>query len=242
MILSRQMCMNGLTHPGGVEITKKAFNFCGLPGAAKILDIGCGCGDTAAYLKDEYGFSVTGIDKSAEAVSQAKKKHPGFEFMEGDGEWLDFESLSFDCVLMECTLSLMPNPVEAIHEAFCVLKEGGYLITHDLYLPQPSEEDLEVIEHIKKSKAEHKESGSCGGDCRSVCAVNGALVLKDIDAALDELGFEVVLFEDRKTDLDSFAASLIFNGGDIDDYLKTKQGANRSQISYYLMIARKVKK
>jgi SAM-dependent methyltransferase len=234
--------MNDLTHPGGFEITKRAFNICGLPRGANILDIGCGCGDTAAYLKDEYDFSVTGIDKSAQAVSQAKQKHPGLEFMEGDGQWLDFESLSFDCVLMECTLSLMPNPVEAIHEAFCVLKEDGYLIMHDLYLPHPSEEDLEVIEHIKKSKAEHKDGGSCCEECPSACTVNGALVLKDIDAALDELGFEVVLFEDRKTDLDSFAVSLIFNGVGIDGCLGAKRGANRSKLSYYLMIARKVKK
>jgi len=234
--------MNDLTHPGGLEITKKAFNFCGLPRAAKILDIGCGCGDTAAYLENAYGFSVTGIDKSEETVSQARQKHPGLEFMEGDGQWLDFESLSFDCVLMECTLSLMPNPVESIHEAFCVLKEGGYLIMHDLYIPHPSEEDLEVLGHIKKSKEEHKEKRSCGEERRLSCTVNGALVLKDIDEALDELEFEVVLFEDRKADLAGFAASLIFDGGDIDGCLGAKQGANRSKISYYLMIARKVKK
>ena len=238
--------MNGLTHPGGLEITKKAFDVCGLPKLAKqvkqvkVLDIGCGCGDTAAYLENVYGFCVTGIDSSAEAIFQARGKHPGIEFMEGDGQSLDFGSLSFDCVLMECTLSLMPNPVEAIHEAFCVLREGGYLVMHDLYLPHPSREDFEAIAEIRKSKEEHKREGRCGEERRSVCAVNGALVLKDIDAALDELGFETILFEDRKSDLDSYAASLIFNGGDMDDCFKTKQ--SKSQISYYLMIARKAKK
>jgi SAM-dependent methyltransferase len=232
--------VNGLIRPGGFEITKKAFDICGMPKLAKILDIGCGFGDTATYLKNEYGFCVTGIDKSAEAVSQAKEKHPGLEFMEGDGQSLDFGSLSFDCVLMECTLSLMPNPVEAVHEAFCVLKEGGYFITHDLYLPHPSEENLEVLEQIKKSKEEHKKEGSCSEERPSSCTVNGALVLKDIDATLDELGLEVVLFEDRKSDLDSFAASLIFNGGSVDDY---RGGTHdKSKMSYYLQVARKAKK
>ena len=211
--------MNELTHPGGLDITKKAFDICGLPESAKVLDVGCGCGNTAGYLQDQCGFCVTGIDKSAEAISQAKKKHPGLELMEGDWQLLNFDPRSFDCVLMECTLSLMPNPIEAIHEAFRVLREGGYLVVHDLYLPEPSKEER-----------------------RSMCASNGALVLEDIDAALNELGFETILFEDRKADLNSFAASLIFNGGSLDDCYRSEAKQCKTKMSYYLQIARKVKK
>ena len=226
-----------MKRPGGLEITKKAFDICGLPKSAKVLDIGCGQGDTAAFLKDEYGFSMTGVDKSAEAISHANEKHPGCKFLEGDGQWLDFESLSFDCVLMECTLSLTSNPVEAIHEAFCVLKEGGWLVIHDLYLPQPSEEDLDILEQIKKSKEMPKDGGACCEDLPSSCTVNGALVLNDIYEVLAELGIEVVLFEDRKTDLDNFVASLIFSGGSLEDYCELKK--SKSKASYFLLIARK---
>ena len=237
--------MGCLAHPGGLEITKKAFDICGLPKSAKILDVGCGYGDTVAFLNSDYGFSVTGLDKSAEAICIAKKNHPGLEFMEGDGQWLDFDSLSFDCVLMECTLSLMPNPVESIHEAFCVLKEGGYLVAHDLYLPNPSEEELEIITRIKKSAVEEKKEGSCNVERPLSCTVNGALVLTDIYAALDELNFNKILFEDRKADLDSFAASMIFGGeytsggNGLNYYPGPKQG--KSKVSYFLMIARKDK-
>ena len=234
--------MKGSTRPGGFEITRKAFNICAFAKSAstKILDVGCGSGDTAAFLTSEYGFCVTGIDPSDEAVAHAKEKHPGLEFMKGDGQALEFKSLSFDCVLMECTLSLMPNPVEAIHEAFCVLKEGGYLIAHDLYIPHPSEEDLAVIEQIRKSKTEEKHKGDCGKERRSECTVNGALIMNDIFAALEELGFELILFEDRKSDLDSFAASLVFEGGSVDEYLQVKQ--DRSRISYFLLNAQKGEK
>ena len=231
--------MNCLAHPGGLDITKKAFDICGLPKSAKILDIGCGYGDTAAFLNNDYGFSVTGIDKSTEAISVAKKNNPGLEFVEGDGQWLDFDSLSFDCVLMECTLSLMPNPVESIHEAFCVLKEGGYLVVHDLYLPNPSEEELEIITRIKKSAVEEKKEGSCNVERPLSCTVNGALVLTDIYTALDELNFNKIMFEDRKADLDSFAASMIFGGESVDNYSGAKQG--KSKVSYFLMIMRKDK-
>jgi len=226
-------------HPGGLEITRKSFNICGLPKSAKILDVGCGYGETAACLKSEYGFSVTGMDKSAEAVLQAKKNHPDLEFIEGDGQWLDFASLSFDCILMECTLSLIPNPVEFVHEAFCVLKDDGYLIIHDLYLPHPSEEDIEVITQIKKISTKEKKEGSCRDERPLSCTVNGALVLTDIHNVMDELGFCKVLFEDRKKDLDSFAASLVFGGECMDKYVRKTQG--KSKISYFLMIARKGK-
>jgi len=231
--------MNSLTRPGGLEITKKAFDICNLPKSAKVLDIGCSYGDTSAYLKSEYDFCVTGIDKSDEVVSEAKEKHPDINFMVGDGQEIDFSSRSFDCVLMECVLSLMQNPIESIHEAFCVLKEGGYLIIHDLYMPHPSGEDIEALKQIRKPKTDDEDKRSCGEELRFACTVNGALILNDIGDALEDLGLEVILFEDRKPDLGSFAASMIFNGCN-DDFCGMKQG--NSKISYFLLIAKKEKK
>ena len=200
--------MDSIHRPGGLIITKRAFDICGIPKYAKVLDIGCGGGDTAAFLEKEYDFRVTGIDISREAISQAMAKHPGLNLLEGRGEILDFESLSFDCVLLECTLSLLKNPAASLQEAFRVLKNDGYLIIHDIYLPCP---------HF----------------------VNGVLDLGEIYAALDELSLKVIMFEDRKHDLVSFAASLIFHGGSggVDDYCGATQG--RSQISYFLLVARK---
>jgi len=221
--------------PGGLEITKRAFDICVLPEHAKVLDIGCGHGDTTAYLTREYSFDVTGMDISAEAVLDAKEKYPELKFMEGSGDFLDFVSRTFDCVLMECSLSLMPNPVEAIHEAFCVLKEGGVLIIHDLYIPDPSEEDFDMISQIKKSKA-GKEGGCCEKRV-SEHTINGALILNGIYAALAELELEVILFEDRKSDLTNFAASLIFENGNMEDYCHMKQAGSRA--SYFLLIAKK---
>jgi len=261
--------------PGGLELTKKAFDICKLPKAAKVLDIGCGYGDTAAFLESEYGFSVTGMDTSAEVLLKAREKHPGINFVEGDGQWLDFDSLSFECVLMECVLSLMSNPVEAIHEAYCALKKGGYLIIHDLYLPHPSNDDFKALEQIRKAKLEHArevrddhydaqhpdecsscqmDKDSCVESCQvsqhqhvespcpdehlSPCTVDGALVMDEIYASLNELELEKILFEDRKADLDSYVASAIFSGRDLSDCYNKRKG--KSKMSYFLIVARKV--
>ena len=231
--------MQGLMHPGGYEITKKAFDVCSLPKSAKVLDIGCGGGDTASYLAREYDLCMTGIDTSKEAISNAKEKYPEIEFIKGDGQFLDFDSLSYDCILMECTLSLIKNPIEAVHEAFCVLKKDGFIIIHDLYLPNPTNDDLDEITQLRDAK--QKKSGSDCGDGLSPCTVNGALIMRYIDAVLDEVGFNVILFEDRKTDLDSFAAALIMDGENLEDYCGSQWSREqKSKISYFLLIAQKV--
>jgi len=187
--------MNCIVHPGGLELTKYAVDACDLAKAAKILDIGCGHGDTASFLRNDYGYSITGIDNNAEAVKTAKERYSDLEFTEGDGQWLEYDSLSFDCVLMECVLSLMPNPVEALHEAYCTLKKGGYLIVHDLYLPHPSAEDFEVLEQIKKSKKEHANKINAEesinrrtGECPSSCQNDGSECPDDCQSMVMEAG------------------------------------------------------
>ena len=205
--------MDECNHPGGLELTERAFETCVLPDNAKVLDVGCGTGRTAAWLKKRFALQVTGIDISPEAIALAKENVPDAEFFEGDGEFLDFPSYTFDCVLMECTLSLISKPLEAVHEAFCVLKDGGKLIISDLYFT---------------GKAPENADGA------------GALNIDAIRGLLDELGFDILLFEDRKSDLVSYAASLIFQHGSLKDHYKT--GDDKSKLSYFLLVASKDKR
>ncbi len=54
-----------------------------IPEGARVLEIGCGIGDTLASLKPSYGV---GIDFSPAMISQAKSRHSGLEFRVGDAE------------------------------------------------------------------------------------------------------------------------------------------------------------
>lgn len=247
--------MSEIIRPGGLEMTLQAIAACQLAKKAKVLDIGCGRGQTAALLTEKYDCDVIGLDISPSLLAEAKEKYPDLQFVSGTGEALDFASKSFDCVLLECTLSLIPNPLEAIHEAFCVLKDGGYLIISDLYLPDPSAEDRKIIVAIKKEKREkeHKENG-CETEVRqSDCTVNGALIMDELITALKDLQFQQVLFEDRKPDLDSFVMSLIFQYGSLENYTQQQMQnaaadptgisclalSGKSAPSYFLLVARK---
>ena len=49
-----------------------------LPGSRELLELGCGTGNHAHYLSD-YGYTITGVERSKEMVEQAKRKMiPGF--------------------------------------------------------------------------------------------------------------------------------------------------------------------
>lgn len=54
-----------------------------IPPGSRVLEIGCGIGDTLAALKPSYGV---GIDFSPAQVDIARRRHPGLRFVEGDAE------------------------------------------------------------------------------------------------------------------------------------------------------------
>jgi trans-aconitate 2-methyltransferase len=56
-----------------------------LAAPARIVDLGCGPGNSTAPLKARWpGAAVTGIDSSAELLDTAQRDHPGIHFVAGD--------------------------------------------------------------------------------------------------------------------------------------------------------------
>ena len=64
----------GGAHPGGLNLTKKLFKEEDINSTSEILDVGCGTGQTAAYLAYRYGAKVTGIDVNPIMVVKAKRR------------------------------------------------------------------------------------------------------------------------------------------------------------------------
>lgn len=232
--------------PGEFDITDKAIEIAGLKKGHRVLDIGCGEGDTVHHLEADMGMKAEGIDMNLSMISKAKEKYGDIKVKFGDGEFLDdYSSFTFDGVFMECVLSLINIPDEALHEVYCVLKKGGKLIISDLYEknPDPAQMKAVKIEAERQSRIPHKE-----GDCEEHPArftdfrFEGAFYKDPLIAQLEQIGYKVIEFEDRSADLDNFVAQTIMDEGSVDCLLtdvKTEVGGRKRKIGYFMLVAEK---
>lgn len=233
-----------LIRPGKFDITDRAMGLWGLKKGAEVLDIGCGDGTAAEYIQDKYGYRMTGIDLNLAKISEGKERNCGLDLRMGDGEFLDeFPSFSFDGVMMECTLSLINLPDEALHEAYCVLKKGGKLFISDLYLKNPDPKQVQAIkiEADRQAKIPHKE-GDCDEDKMRFVdfRFEGAFIKEPLIRYMEEVGFTVKAFEDRSADLDTYVAETILQEGSLDNCITCAKG--KKGIGYFLLVAEKPEK
>ena len=115
----------GAEHPDDVHADKFAKL---LSKGAKILDIGCGIGDSADFFV-ESGFDYEGIDISPEMIEIAKEKVPKAKFRVLDMRKLDYSANSFDGVfafqsLVHLKKKDVPKVLKTISK---ILKPKGYL-------------------------------------------------------------------------------------------------------------------
>ncbi len=92
------------------------------------LDVGCGTGILGEVLT---GWKITGIDISKEMVREASGKLE--HVVVGDGERLPFRDDSFDAVLFNASIFLIPDAEKALEEAFRVVKPGGIVAGSYIY-------------------------------------------------------------------------------------------------------------
>lgn len=123
----------GKIRPGGFALTQESVEYCRLPEGARILDAGCGSGESAAFLSDKLGFKAIGIDTSEELLALGKMNRPALSISLGNAEALDFPDSYFDALLAECVFSRFDDKKTAIKEFRRVLKPSGWLIISDIY-------------------------------------------------------------------------------------------------------------
>jgi 2-polyprenyl-3-methyl-5-hydroxy-6-metoxy-1,4-benzoquinol methylase len=93
---------------------------------SKILDVGCGCGDFLAKMR-ESGCDVTGVEPDSQAVKTARE-HFGLNVYESTLENLAFPDNTFDAVTMIHVIEHLANPLVTLQECRRILKPGGKLI------------------------------------------------------------------------------------------------------------------
>ena len=98
-------------------------------GTDRVLEIGCGTGNTVAWLKENRGCSwAGGVEIFHEAAEEARGKLDAV--YEGDVEKLDLpiKRASLDAVLCLDVLEHMVDPWRVVRRLHALLKPGGVLV------------------------------------------------------------------------------------------------------------------
>jgi ubiquinone/menaquinone biosynthesis C-methylase UbiE len=110
-----------------------------LPGAAAVLDLGCGTGvvTRAIAARDGFAGTVTGVDQSAEFIAVAHRLAVGdgvadrVRFAVGDVHQLELPAGSFDVAVAHTLVSHVRDPLTVLAEAARVVRPGGYVAVFD---------------------------------------------------------------------------------------------------------------
>lgn len=119
--------------PGGLPLTRQLLALGGAMNGCRVLDLGCGRGETAALLALEYGAAVTGVDISPQMIEKCHTAYPEIPFCTADAQVLPFADGSFDTVVCECCFSVFADPEKAFREVNRVLVPGGKILLSDLW-------------------------------------------------------------------------------------------------------------
>ncbi len=92
---------------------------------AKILDVGCGVGQTVHYLAAR-GFDAHGIEVSSSSIDLARE-HPGV-YLLYDGKTIPFPDATFASIGAFNVLEHVGNPIGFLDEMTRVLRPGGRIV------------------------------------------------------------------------------------------------------------------
>lgn len=103
----------------------------------RVLLVGVGTGEDLPLLPA--GVTAVGIDLSEPMLERARKRLPHtaatVDLRLGDAAALDLATASFDAVILNLVLSVVPAPATVMAEALRVLRPGGRAVIFDKFAP-----------------------------------------------------------------------------------------------------------
>ena len=129
--------------------------FAGIKEGHHVLDLGSGAGNDCFVARALVGESgkVVGLDFTDVMIdlaieNNAKLGYTNVEFVRGDIEEMPLQDNSFDVVISNCVLNLVPDKLKAFGEIHRVLNQKGHFCVSDVViigaLPDKLKQDAEM--------------------------------------------------------------------------------------------------
>lgn len=130
--------------PRGPEQLYEIVDALGVPGAAQVLDLGCGRGSHAVELARRFGATVLGVDPDRAVLTEARDRleaasrtEPGLSgrvrFTRGSAEAVPAEDAAVDLVWCRDVLCLVPDVERAYRECARVLRPSGHAVVYQMF-------------------------------------------------------------------------------------------------------------
>lgn len=166
----------------------------GLRPGEVVVDLGCGGGLDVLLAARQVGATgrAIGIDMTPDMLERARAGAAqvgatNVEFHQARIDTLPLPDASVDCIISNCVINLVPDKAVAFREILRVLKPGGRLAISDIALKQPLPD--EVLHDVQAY----------------VGCIAGAIQMEEYESLLREAGFESVVVQDTRADLNAYA-------------------------------------
>ncbi|PKP27654.1 MAG: arsenite S-adenosylmethyltransferase [Bacteroidetes bacterium HGW-Bacteroidetes-22] len=161
--------------------------FAGIKAGDAVLDLGSGAGNDCFVARSIVGDTghVTGLDFTKEMLKLArannlKMGYSNVEFVQGDIEEMPLPDSTYDVVVSNCVLNLVPDKEKAFRQIHRVLKPEGHFCVSDVViqgeLPEKLHADAEMY----------------------VGCVSGAIAIDDYLGIIKKTGFDGITVHKKK--------------------------------------------
>jgi ubiquinone/menaquinone biosynthesis C-methylase UbiE len=159
-------------------------------GAKRVLDLGCGPGNSTVHLRRAVGSFAFGGDYAMAMLRRARRREPPLPLVCLDAAFLPFPGGSLDAVTMHSVLYLLRDQPGALAEVLRVLRPGGRAL-----LLEPQAGGLNTARGLARALRTPLWAG-VALLWRTMSALYGRFTPERLRAALESAGLRVLAIDE----------------------------------------------